>query len=336
MNAIRELTDARQLTVLNETAVQALAHYELPRKVDVKLVNRSENATFKIAAPDGRCWALRIHRDGYHSMTAIASELSWLTALRTAGVAVTPNPVKGRNDKLIQHVTHHASNQPRHVVLFDWETGSEPGIGQDLSDHFKTLGELAARMHVHARHWQQPKWFTRLTWDVETSLGEANPNWGRWRDGLGVDHTKATLFGRTVDLIHKRLAAYGKGRDRFGLTHCDMRLANLLFEGNTVKVIDFDDCGFSWYMYDAATPVSFYEHEPQVPQLIEHWKAGYRRVTALSEHDEAEIPTFVMLRRLLLVAWIGSHQETELAQSMGTRYTEGTTTLCEDYLHTFC
>ena len=41
-----------------------------------------------------------------------------------------------------------------------------------------------------------------------------------------------------------------------------------------VKVIDFDDCGFGWYMYDAATPVSFYEHEPQVPGLIEVLEDG--------------------------------------------------------------
>jgi Ser/Thr protein kinase RdoA (MazF antagonist) len=97
-------------------------------------------------------------------------------------------------------------------------------------------------------------------------------------------------------------------------------------------VIDFDDCGFGWYMYDAATPVSFYEHEPQVPALIESWKRGYRRVIELSKEDEAEIPTFVMLRRLLLVAWIGSHHETDLARSMGHPYTEGTAALCEDYL----
>jgi hypothetical protein len=31
----------------------------------------------------------------------------------------------------------------------------------------------------------------------------------------------------------------------------------------------------------------------------------------------SEIPTFVMLRRMILVAWIGSHSETDLAQSMG-------------------
>ena len=31
-----------------------------------------------------------------------------------------------------------------------------------------------------------------------------------------------------------------------------------------------------------------------------------------------------MLRRLLLVAWIGSHAETDLAKSMGLPYTDGT------------
>jgi len=37
----------------------------------------------------------------------------------------------------------------------------------------------------------------------------------------------------------------------------------------------------------------------------------------------------------LLVAWIGSHSETELSQTMGVGYTEGTVGLCEDYLRRF-
>jgi Ser/Thr protein kinase RdoA (MazF antagonist) len=187
-------------------------------------------------------------------------------------------------------------------------------------------------MHAHARDWVRPKGFTRLTWDFETSLGQSAPHWGRWRDGMGLDAEKEELFGRTVAAIGRRLAAYGKEPERFGLIHCDLRLANLLIDQDIVKVIDFDDCGFGWFMYDAATPVSFYEHEPQVPDLIEAWVRGYRSVAPLSAEDEAEIPTFVMLRRLLLVAWIGSHSETELAQSMGVEYTEGTAGLCEEYL----
>ena len=152
---------------------------------------------------------------------------------------------------------------------------------------------------------------------------------------MGMTPASTTLFARTVDTIGQRLARFGSGPDRFGLVHCDLRLANLLIDGPTVKVIDFDDCGFSWFLYDAATPVSFYEHDPKVPELIEAWLRGYRSQAPLSETDAAEIPTFVMLRRLLLVAWIGSHSETDLAQSMGASYTAGTMDLCDAYLTRF-
>ena len=329
------LTHEQQLPLLLELAEAATQLYALPDKLVVRLINLSENATYKVEAPDGRRWALRIHRDGYHSKTAIASELTWLIDLRSTGVVTTPAPVKGRDGEIIQQLAHARMPRPRNIVLFDWETGTEPGIGEDLSAPFEVLGEVTARMHLHTRSWQRPARFQRLTWDFETSLGDATPHWGRWRDGMGLDAEKEKLFARTVELIGKRLAAYGKGPERFGLIHCDLRLANLLIDGASVKVIDFDDCGFGWYMYDAATPVSFYEHEPQVPALIESWKTGYRRVMALSKQDETEIPTFVMLRRLLLVAWIGSHSETDLAKSMGLPYTEGTIGLCEDYLRRF-
>lgn len=335
MGDFDSLSFEAQLPLLQELAQSACALFPLPDGVDVSLLNLSENATYKVQARDGRRWAMRIHRDGYHSKTAIASELAWLIDLRATGVVTTAAPVKGRDGELIQQLAHPRMARPRNIVLFDWETGAEPGIGEDLTGAFQDLGEVTARMHLHARSWKRPDWFTRLTWDFKTSLGEAAPHWGRWRDGMGVDAERAQLFGRTVDLIGKRLAAYGQGTDSFGLIHCDLRLANLLIDGRAVKVIDFDDCGFGWFMYDAATPVSFYEHEPQVPGLIEAWKEGYRRVMPLSKADGDEIPTFVMLRRLLLVAWIGSHHETDLAKSMGLPYTAGTVGLCEAYLRQF-
>ncbi len=335
MTDFEQLSHELQLPVLLELAEAATALYPLPDRLSVKLINLSENATYKVETPEGRSWALRIHRDGYHSKTAIASELAWLMDLRDTGVVTTPRPVMGRDGEIIQQLGQPRMPRPRNIVLFDWETGSEPGIGEDLSTPFEVLGEVTARMHLHARQWKRPPWFTRHSWDFETSLGDERPHWGRWRDGMGVDAERAKLFGRTVELIGRRLATYGNGAERFGLIHCDLRLANLLIDGKAVKVIDFDDCGFGWYMYDAATPVSFYEHEPQVPALIESWKQGYRRVIELSREDEAEIPTFVMFRRLLLVAWIGSHHETDLAKSMGHPYTEGTVGLCEEYLKKF-
>ena len=278
-------------------------------------------------------WSL--HREGYHSRQAIASELAWAIELRRDGIVTAPSPIAGRDGELIQEVTHPQLPGPRHAVLFHWEDGVEPGIGEDLSAPFEILGETAARMHLHARQWRRPPWFTRFTWDFETSLGETKPHWGRWRDGLGMDSARQKLFQRTVNVIGRRLSAYGKGPDRFGLLHCDLRLANLLIDGDNVKVIDFDDCGFSWYMYDAATTVSFHEHEPQVPGLIDSWKKGYRKILPLRAEDESEIETFIMLRRILLVAWVASHRDAAFPNALGPAFTETTLPLCEAYLSRF-
>jgi Ser/Thr protein kinase RdoA (MazF antagonist) len=221
---------------------------------------------------------LRVHREGYHSEAAIASELAWLTALRRDGAAITPVPHAGRDGKLIQSVAHAAMARPRNVVLFDWEQGTEPSESDEaIRQWFEVLGETTARMHGHVRDWTPPHYFTRLTWDFDTSIGNT-PHWGRWRDGMGLNPERVALFQRTVDLIGRRLERFGKAPERFGLIHCDMRLANLLIDGDVAKVIDFDDCGFSWLLYDCATTVSFFEHNPEVPDLLAAWVSGYRKV----------------------------------------------------------
>jgi Ser/Thr protein kinase RdoA (MazF antagonist) len=315
-------------TVAIQLAQQALGLYDIPRNVGVELISLSENETYKVEAPSGKKWALRLQRPGYQSDNTLASEISWLLALRKDGLVTTPVPIAGLNGEWIQVV------QQRNVVLFAWENGRQPEIDMDLRQCFRSLGATTARLHTHSRTWQRPEGFERFTWDFETTLGEA-PRWGHWRDGLGMNASCLDLFGHTAQLIRERLAHYGNGPDRFGLAHCDLRLANLLLHQRELKVIDFDDCGFAWYMYDAATSLSFYEHLPQSASLIDFWLEGYRTVSEIGKADEEEIPTFVMLRRLLLVAWVGSHAETDLAQSLGVPYTDQTVALCSAYLTRF-
>ena len=318
---------------LHDLATHAVRRFPLPDGVRATLINVSENATYRIDDPaTGKKWALRVHREGYHSRRAIASELLWQRALKDSGAVVTPAAIAGLDGELIQTVAHLDLPNPRNVVLFDWEAGAEPASNDAAG--FELLGETAARMHNHVKSWQRPDWFERHSWDFDTSLGD-RPHWGRWRDGMGMTPEIEAVFAKTVSLIKSRLEKFGTAPDRFNLVHGDMRLANLLMDGGTVKVIDFDDCGMSWFLYDCATTVSFFEHQPEVPELIQAWVRGYKRVAPLSAEDEAEIGTFVMLRRLLLVAWIGSHSETELAQSMGVQYTRDTVALCKTYLQDF-
>jgi len=132
--------------------------------------------------------------------------------------------------------------------------------------------------------------------------------------------------------IERRLGAYGAGPERFGLVHADLRLANLLVDREHLRIIDFDDCGFSWFMYDFASGVSFIEDDPKIAALLEAWLRGYRRVSPLASADAEEIPTFVMLRRILLCAWLASHSEVPIAQQLGVSYTHGTLALAEEFL----
>jgi hypothetical protein len=44
-----------------------------------------------------------------------------------------------------------------------------------------------------------------------------------------------------------------------------------------------------------------------------------------------EIPTFVVLRRILLTAWLASHAELPFARQLGAAYTQGTVTLAREF-----
>jgi Ser/Thr protein kinase RdoA (MazF antagonist) len=310
-------------------ARQAATRFGCRPAATVSLLNVSENATYLVDDPDQEPSILRVHRLGYHTGLEIESELAWMDALRAEAGVRTPRVLPAPDGRRVMSVTDPASGERRECVHFEYMPGSEPA--QHDTAHFAELGEITARMHRHARQWARPAWFTRFHWDYEAAFG-AQPRWGRWQDGIGVGTAEREVLGRLDVTLAARLAAFGTGPDRYGLVHADTRLANLLVDDGAVSVIDFDDSGFSWFLYDVGTSVSFFEHEPQVPALIDSWLSGYRRAARLPAADEAEIWTFILLRRLLLVAWIGSHAAVDIARELGAGYTRDSCDLAEAYL----
>jgi Ser/Thr protein kinase RdoA (MazF antagonist) len=316
-----------------------LAEAALPRwgieGARLEMINHSENTTYRVTPPGGgRPVILRVHRPGYHTVDGIRSELAWMRALQAEGGVHTPQAIPALDGTDIQTVSDPSLATPRNCVLFAFIEGEEPRQDHDLIEPFKRLGEVTARTHLHSMRWQRPDFFERTVWDFEHSIG-GKPNWGPWTEGPDMNPARLPLLQRLVDAMQRRLQRYGQGKDRYGLIHADFRLANLLIHKGDIRVIDFDDCGLGWFLYDAGTAVSFFEHRPEVPGLIDAWAEGYRRVRPLSKEDEAELPTFVILRRMILFAWMGSHAETDLAKQEGPAYAEGTCEMAEHYLSRF-
>jgi Ser/Thr protein kinase RdoA (MazF antagonist) len=321
---------------IGELAQAALNRFGVSPEASVTLINVSENHTYRVDdAGSGGRYALRVHRPGYRTVAQIESELDWVKALSDERVAQTPAAVAARDGSRVVSAAAEGV-RARNVVMFEWLDGVDVDLdaGDAATEQFEILGSISARMHGHARSWQPPRGFTRPRWDYEYSIGPRG-HWGPWQDGLGIGPEERGQLERLDETIAARLDAYGQSAARFGLIHADMRLANLLIDGEDVRVIDFDDCGYSWFMYDFATAVSFMEDHPRVPELREAWVRGYRSIASLDAASEAELQTFVMLRRLLLVAWIGSHHTfAPEAAELGAGFTAGTCTLAEEYLST--
>ena len=154
-----------------------------------------------------------------------------------------------------------------------------------------------------------------------------------WRQAQGLDRDGEALLARATEALAAELHAYGTGPEVFGLIHADLRLANLMVDGDRLTAIDFDDCGFGWWAYDLASALSFIETDPRLPDLIAQWVAGYSRIAPLGPKDRAMIPSLIFLRRVLLTAWLSTRADSDTAQTLGgPAYTQGTVDLADRYL----
>ncbi|MDY6998446.1 MAG: phosphotransferase [Actinomycetota bacterium] len=307
----------------------ALPAYARPEDAPLRLLSLSENATYLVA--DEEPMVLRVHRPGYHSLEAIRSELNWMTALRRETDVATPELIHAADGRDV--VAAMVGDGMLHVDAVTFIEGCTAEENPDVVG-FDELGRLSAHMHDHVERWSAPEYFTRFAWDVDATLGPA-ARWGNWREAPGLPSEGAAVVERAAAAVAGALTEFGQAPDRFGLIHADLRMANLMVGpggAGGLTVIDFDDCGWSWHLADLGAVVSFIEDTPEAERMIADWLRGYREVRAIPAGHLEMIPTFVMLRRLMLTAWVASHADADAALTFTDGFAAGTVALAERYL----
>ena len=309
------MTDAganEELTGLEAVARAALPRFGLPGDAPMSLLHHRENAVFRVVDPaQDRPFALRVHRIGYRTTQEIRSELAWMDALRADGIH-TPAPRPGTDGSTVQTVSVAALDSPRDVDLLSWVEGTPLDAGSG-AEAYRLLGRTCAQIQQHARRWTPPSWFRRPTWDAPALVGKA-ALWGDYAELASLTGEQRALFDRAADVVFRRLAAFGRGADRFGLTHGDLMPDNVLLHDGAAFVIDFDDSGYGWYLYDLATLLAVKLLDPDYATAQEAWIEGYRSVAPLPDAHVAELETLVMARGLLLVGWMHTRRETPTAK----------------------
>ncbi len=265
----------------------------------VRLIRNRENAVFEMALPAGRA-ALRLHRQGYQDDAAIRSELWWCAALAAQGVAV-PAALPAQNRAMLVRLS-----TGRNASAIAWVEGDALGeAGQPfpqplpivLQRHY-ALGRLLADFHAATDRLTLPADFTRPRWDIAGLVGE-KPFWGRfWDHPLASPAQSATLLCAR-NYLTDWLTEHAKTGD-FGPIHADVLRENVLVNDRSLSLIDFDDSGFGFRLYDLGTVLSQNLYEPHYLEIRDALIAGYAATRPVTV-ELAEV--FTLARCCASVGW---------------------------------
>lgn len=263
----------------------------------ISLVAQRENAVWR-ADGDRGVFALRLHRVGYRTVAELTSELAWMAALQTAGMAV-PRPIASRDGRLVEVIDGTC------VDLLTWlpghmagNHGTLEGIG-DRCGYMRRLGALLAQMHDISDVWTIPSGFTRPRWDRAGLVGAA-PLWGPFWQNPDLTAEERDLVLEARDRADSALAALENTQD-FGLIHADAITENVMIDGDTLSLIDFDDGGWGFRDFDLATVLMRQLTAPDYTALRLALLEGYsaRRLV-----DPQTLDLHILLRSLTYLGWI--------------------------------
>lgn len=266
-----------------------------------RLIRDRENAVYEMTLAGGSRAALRLHRAGYQGRAAIASELWWCNALAKAGQPV-PAPIACTAGNLLAQLS-----TGRLASAIAWVTGDplgEAGVplpgppAEQAARHF-ALGRLLAKVHDATDALTLPPDFIRPNWDIAGLVGEA-PFWGRFWDHPALTVAEADHLLKARAYLNDRLTAYHDQDGDFGLIHADVLRENVLVDGVSLSLIDFDDSGHGYRLHDLGTVLSQNLYEPALPDIARALIAGYATLRAV---DAEMVAVFTMARTLASVGW---------------------------------
>lgn len=277
-----------------------VAHYAI-RVVRHEHLRTSENVVVKLHAEDGACYALRMRKLVGAYREQIESELVFLRDLRHGTGLDIPAPVSTRTGDLYCLLPH--GSDVYMGVLFTWVPGVHVGGADITSAQMGQMARAVAQLHMFSRTYTPPPGFLRPTYDATWFLGATS-----WRASADfvklLDPEAAACLHRASDAVGAFLQAYPKNADTFGLIHYDLHAGNFLFTKDAANLIDFDECGWGYYLFDLAHILFEFVDHPDFESFqriaVENYLA---EAGPGSLHDDAMIP-FLALQAVAYANWM--------------------------------
>ncbi len=288
-------------------ALQALRAYGIPLDtVSIQPLNQTNNWSYRVdvcsSLREPRAFVLRIHRRSDVSVEELGSELEWLVAIRATTDLQVPSPVRTQDGALFGAIPF-GDGRPRYHVLFDWLDAHFIRTSDQNGTAAAKVGAFIGSLHQFARSFSPGSGFRRRRLDADRLLDWTAVDAGQHTYRIfTVEHRR--LFEDVHRQTHQIFSLLDGRSTSFGLIHADLIWKNYFFHAGGVGAVDFEDCGWGYFLYDLAPTLVGYYDEPHYAALRAGLFAGYRRVCPLSRDDEPLLDTLMAARHVASCCWL--------------------------------
>ncbi len=312
--AFHALDQAGQVARLERLGRTALSEFGV-EPIALEPLVHAENTTFKVTSPQGK-FCLRISRPGYQSTANLRSEIAFLADLRAEGFRV-PSPWQAR----VVTAAVPDVPEPRDCVLFAWMEGEFRREVRTSPKEAALVGRTMAAMHDFALRWTPPAGFER----------QRGHHWAYLERGaLPIDAPNPMLSEEdrrlaleTEAMARELLNAIPKDAANWGLIHADLHVGNLLFEGEHLNVIDFDDLGWGYWLSDFAAALAYETMREEYPTIRDVMLGGYAEVRPLPPDAERLLPRLIQTRCYSVIDWVLQRSDNPMLRAEGPAWIEG-------------
>lgn len=282
----------------NDTILQEIMRRYAIKADSIRLLDGFESFIYEFDRGT-ESYILRIAHSLRRTEALICSEVDWINYLAAGGASVA-KAILSENGELVETVADDHGAQFLATAFVKapgkpvWETN---GWTPEL---YRAYGRMLGRIHALTKQytpsntaWIRPQWDDPVNLDGERNLPASE-------SGIAEKFREVVAYLRMLP----------QDAESYGLIHQDAHPANFFVDGSgMITLFDFDDCVYSWFIYDIAMPL-FYMNvgRDDAPvftrEFMKHFLWGYAQENPLDSKWLKELPHFLKFREIDLYAVI--------------------------------
>lgn len=255
-------------------------------------VRDGANAVYQFQAGGTRL-VLRLTEDRHRSRGQLEAELDFVRFISSRGVAAAC-PLPSVVGAWVETVAADDAADAWHAVVFTAAPGRHFRFFSADIDRplFRAWGRTMGALHAASREFVPAPSRRRASWAEQ--------------DTTRCEVTRLPLAEAAARREHARVTEWLQSLratpESWGLIHGDFERTNFVLDGATLRLYDFDDACYHWYLADVAHALWAFRGAPQPDRrrFLTWFLEGYRERSGVEVDVRQHFSWFVRLRSLSL------------------------------------